>query len=350
MAEPVISVIVPIFNTEKYLSRCIGSIVCQSLENIEILLIDDGSTDHSGELCDQWAAKDKRIRVIHKRNGGLSDARNAGLDAARGQFIGFVDSDDFIHRDMYLALHNAMIENHCDVAEAGYQEFHEGDPLSDFGADESVTVYTKKQAVISAIMDHHCVTYVWNKLYKRELWKAIRFPSGKIFEDAFTTYKVLNLTSKVAKLNEVFYYYLQRRGSIANSGFSVKMLDHCEALDGMMRFVGKEYPDMLPITCVKYYDECFHRFQELLSSRGTVPHSKQLINKISRQMLTYSTYLEKRADIDQLCRQTLTANYDEILLKRKRNKIKLFFLKKSFVSFYIFFHCFKAIKRSANEI
>ena len=343
---PDVSVIVPVYNVEKYLPRCVKSIIDQRVKNIEILLINDGSTDSSGEICDKFAELDNRIKVIHKKNGGLSDARNAGLDIAKGKFIGFIDSDDYVHPEMYKILLEGITNNDCDIAECGFEEvFSEGAEINNYiDSIGSGKIYFRKQAILSSIMDHHCRTYVWNKLYKRELWEKIRFPYGKIYEDVFTTHKVINEATKLIKFEQVLYYYFQREGSIVNSKFSTKKLDHCEALEEMMLFIQRNHPDLAPITCVKYFSQCLPVLQELLINRKEIDNYEILVKKLSEDLIAekYNKYL--RMNTKLLYKQFMGNDYNSFLKKKSLIKLRLIFLKRSVWVLYLFNNTIKNTK------
>ncbi|MBV6736454.1 glycosyltransferase [Priestia megaterium] len=343
---PDVSVIVPVYNVEKYLSRCVKSIMNQKIENIEILLVNDGSTDSSGELCDKFAELDNRIKVIHKKNGGLSDARNAGLDIAKGKFIGFIDSDDYVHPEMYKVLLEVITNNDCDIAECGFKEvFSEEAEVNNYiNSIGSGKIYLRKQALLSSIMDHHCRTYVWNKLYKRELWEKIRFPYGKIYEDVFTTHKVINEATKLIKVEQVLYYYFQRDGSIVNSKFSTKKMDHHEALDEMMLFIEKNHPDLAPLTCVKYFSQSLPLLQELLINRKEINNYKIIVERLSEDLTAkkYNKYL--RTNTKLVYKQFIGKDYNIFLVKKLLIKLRLTFLKRSVWLLYLFNNTIKNMK------
>lgn len=186
---PLISVIVPVYKVENYLDCCVQSIVNQTYSNLEIILIDDGSPDASGAMCDVWAEKDSRIRVIHQENAGGGAARNAGLDAARGERIAFVDSDDYIAPDCYQYLHT-LLEEGADIAECDFVETERNDAV--FGTDAGeISFYTPLEAMRCHIRDTAFRQLIWNKLYRRETVGDIRFPIGTKIDDEFFTYRVL---------------------------------------------------------------------------------------------------------------------------------------------------------------
>ena len=223
-----ISVIVPVYNVEKYLEKCVNSLINQSYTDLEIILVDDGATDSSGAMCDELQKLDRRIKVIHKVNGGLSDARNTGIEIATGDYITFLDSDDYVHPDLYQNLYRLIIEKDCDVAICNYEYVDEEGkgvyPISDVLKDE---VITGKEALNKLMLDEGNFYYVtaWNKLYRKEIFKEIRFPKGKVHEDEYVAHRVLDKCSKVVTTKEVYIYYVQRQGSITNKGINVKKLD-----------------------------------------------------------------------------------------------------------------------------
>ena len=226
-----ISVIIPVYKVEKYLDKCVQSVVNQTYRNLEIILVDDGSPDRCGEMCDAWAQKDSRIRVIHKTNGGLSDARNAGLDIATGAYIGFVDSDDYIHPEMYQRLEDSATKHDADMAICGFQYVDENGNLvrKTNGCDIEDGIIDKCRAMEELNRDWRmCV--VWNKLYKRDLFSMIRFPCGKIHEDEFVAHEMLYKSTHITWVSQILYYYLQRQNGIKLSSSAIARLDGVEAL------------------------------------------------------------------------------------------------------------------------
>lgn len=229
-----ISVIVPVFNVEKYLYKCIDSIVNQTYSNLEIILVDDGSTDNCGVICDNYSLKDNRIKTIHKKNGGLSDARNAGLEVAAGDYVSFIDSDDYIHKSFYEILIGLIVKYDGDIAQCEYLNIYEEDTNNfnkdKFHIDEKVTVLDNNAVLNNLFNENYINTVVvWNKLYKKDLFKDIRYPKGKVHEDEYTTYKVLFNTNKMILTCRQMYYYLQRSTSIMGKGFNIKCLDKLDA-------------------------------------------------------------------------------------------------------------------------
>lgn len=213
-----ISVIIPVYNVEKYLKRCIESVINQSCSDLEIILVDDGSVDSSLDICKEYAEKDFRIKVLHKENGGLSSARNAGLDIAHGELIAFVDSDDFIHKDMYKIMADAMNKTSADMVICGIEYVYENEEekhnILSINTDiELITV--KKPYILRQIAERNVVTTVqWNKLFKAKLLEGIRFPVGKLSEDEFVIHKQLYKCDVITYVEAELYFYLQRTGSI----------------------------------------------------------------------------------------------------------------------------------------
>ena len=189
-----ISIIVPFYNVEKYAPKCIESIINQTYTNLEIILVDDGSPDTCGKICDDYALKDGRIKVIHKKNAGLSDARNVGIKEATGKYIGFVDGDDYIEKDMYKYLYNLIKENNADISICGVEEVYEDGSIQDEKAKESIEILSKEDAIKELLLDKKVRSHAWDKLYKRELFENIEYPYGRKMEDIATTYKLFDLS------------------------------------------------------------------------------------------------------------------------------------------------------------
>lgn len=222
---PKLSVIVPVYKVEPYIHQCIDSILNQTFTDFELILVDDGSPDKCGEICDEYVKKDSRVKVIHKENGGMSDARNYGLDIARGEYIGFVDSDDKIDIDMYNEMLDYVEKYKLDVVccdaylVRGIHTKFKPRYKSDW-------VLNKNEAIIE-ILSGRLDNAVWNKLYKKEVIQDIRFPVGRIYEDVATTYRFLANANKVGYMKRPYYYYYKRKGSIINTSFNAKSRFDC---------------------------------------------------------------------------------------------------------------------------
>lgn len=234
-----ISVIIPIYKVEKYLDECITSVVVQTHKNLEIILVDDGSPDNCPQICDDWAKKDDRIKVIHKKNGGLSDARNVGIEIASGDYIAFVDSDDFIKPDMLEKLFAAICRENADIAACGILSC-EGDRQTAWGCRDFAG--TSEHILAMLYNDAAYPVAAWNKLYHRSCWNDLRFPVGKTCEDAFTTYQLVHNAERIVMIPEALYCYRIRPGSIMTSTFSLKKMDEEEAWRCNYQFIEKHYP------------------------------------------------------------------------------------------------------------
>lgn len=232
--EELISVVVPVYHVEAYIERCIESLLHQTYQNLEIILVDDGGDDACPAICDAYAKKDARIKVIHKKNGGLSDARNAGLKEARGTYLAYVDSDDYILPDTYEKMQKALKRENADIAVCNYESVTEqGESIAEKNTkmDISDRTYTSKEAICNLCgPNYHYWVTAWNRLYKTEIAKQVRFPVGKIHEDEFTAHLFYDKADKIVGISEPFYKYVIRENSIMTRKYGVKNLAYVEAL------------------------------------------------------------------------------------------------------------------------
>lgn len=229
-----ISVIVPVYNVENYLGKCLDSIINQTYKNIEIIVVDDGSTDSSGRLCDEYAERDVRIKVIHKDNGGLSDARNAGLDICKGDYIGFIDSDDTIDTDMYETLYNNICKYNADVSMCKNKNIDETGPHL-YIKDKGVKVYDDKLSILQELLLGKGLSVsVCVKLFRRKIFSDIRFEYGKFYEDVWAFWPIYEKTQRLVVDYIAKYNYFLRDGSICHQNkYSEKLLQRDEAYDVM---------------------------------------------------------------------------------------------------------------------
>lgn len=236
-----ISVIVPVYNVEQYLEKCIDSIINQTYKNLEIILVDDGSTDNSSNLCDLLAKKDSRIAVYHKENGGLSSARNFGIDKANGEFIGFIDSDDYIDNDMYETLYNLIKQDKSDVSMCGLYNIYAN--RKDSQVKEVKKYLMNAEEAIQMVLDSKItsVTAV-NKLYRKEIFSDLRYDLGKTSEDAFLIVRLLDKCNLISVTDERKYYYYHRANSITKKPFSEKSMDVIDAYNLNYSIVKEKYP------------------------------------------------------------------------------------------------------------
>ena len=266
--KELISVVVPIYNVEKYLERCIKSIINQTYEKIEIILVDDGATDKSGKICDDYKKMDTRIKVIHKKNGGLSDDRNAGLKIAKGKYITFIDSDDFIDKTFIKTLYEMCKENNaqisqCKFRKVGYENFNIKQESEE--AKIETIIKTGKEMFYDIYTGNHMIYIVaWNKLYKKSLFKGIEYPKGKINEDEATTYKLFYKAKKVAITNQVLYNDVYRKNSIMNQKYNIKRLDSLWALEERIKFLKeKNEKQLLQLTEIFYAKELMRNYAKV---------------------------------------------------------------------------------------
>lgn len=284
--KQLVSIIVPIFKVERYLQQCIDSICSQTYAQLEILLIDDGSPDRCGKICDSNAMKDSRIKVVHKENGGLSSARNVGIDLARGEYIAFVDADDTIHPKFIEILVELCRQYDCDIAQCDYLVVTEGSVKLPLNPKQSICLYNNRQVIHELSSGNNNVKYsiACNKLYKNKLFDNLRYPLSRIHEDEFTTYLLLWKAKKIVVTNQYLYYYFRRVTSITGKQFSIKRLDALDALRERLDFLKKnnfreEYVDTLKTMLylidkycklLKSIAECENIYKKLLKEKDRI--------------------------------------------------------------------------------
>lgn len=258
---PDISVIVPIYNVEAYLERCLNSLIKQTFSEFELILVDDGSQDQCGKICDAFALKDDRIKVIHKENGGLSDARNAGLKIAVSEYIAFVDSDDWVRPD-YLELLMNGIQTfgadicECEVVRTSEEKIPMGEDSTEVGK-----CYSTEEGLKLLMEDQVFHQYVWNKIYKRKLLDNIFFSIGKTNEDEFWTYQVFGNAQRIVKIKEKLYYYFQRDDSIMGATYSLRRLDALDAKIERKKYVDKFFPMLSSVANRNLFESCIYAGQ-----------------------------------------------------------------------------------------
>lgn len=246
MKQPLVSVIIPIYQVYEYLDKCIESVVDQTYSELEIILVDDGTPDSCAARCDEWAERDARITVIHKSNGGLSDARNYGIEISIGSYIGFVDSDDYTEPQMYELMFNVMQDYNADYCACGVQTEYDSNGKSVFRKREFF-VGDSEQTLEKLYTENEFPVWSWCKLSKRKLWDDLRFPVGKNYEDAFTTYLLIDKSNIIVRIPDMCYHYRIREDSImTDTTFSYKRLYECDAWEENFLFVKNHYPRITP--------------------------------------------------------------------------------------------------------
>lgn len=300
-----ISVIVPVYNMEQYLERCINSIKKQSYSNLEIILVDDGSTDHSADMCDTYAQEDQRIKVIHKVNGGLSDARNAGLAIATGTYIGYVDSDDWIEPQMYQKMYEACIENEAQVAVCRYAKVYSDETIR--GGNHKTTVFERDSILkvyLSDNSDYIVYNSVWSKLFAREIIVGEIFPVGKNSEDIMYTTRAFCKVTKAVYVDECLYnYVLDREGSIMNVNRTERMFQDeipfwREHIAYIRQHVSDEMGDM---AAYYFYRRMLSYYMELSQQVETRNAAKQIASMMKNEkaviLKVYGNAYEGKGDV-----------------------------------------------------
>lgn len=250
-----ISVIVPVYKVEKYLDKCVQSILSQTYRDFELILVDDGSPDECGKKCDYYAKENKKIIVIHKKNGGLSDARNAGTKIARGKYITYIDSDDYVSKDYLQTLVSLKEKYDADIVVTGLAVFKEGTTPSEINKGK-VYFYTGIQALEKMLYQNTLDTSACAMLLPADIAKKYQFPKGKYHEDEFTTYKYYSSVDRVIVATKKQYFYLQREGSIMHA-FGQASIDELDAADNLVKFCENEYPKLVPAAqSKKFSDYC----------------------------------------------------------------------------------------------
>ena len=262
--QDTISIIVPVYKVEALLDRCVSSVTAQTYSNWELLLVDDGSPDRCGEICDSWAAKDHRIQVIHQPNGGLSAARNAGIELAGGKWLAFLDSDDWWAETFLEEMLEAVREQEADLAICGWTAvFEDGRPAETRLPEKGLLSSLEALKILSGPEGVLFVT-AWNRLIRRSLWKDLRFPPGKLHEDEYTAHLLLDRMPRIAVLDRPLVYYWQRKGSITAIAGDMRHWDGAEAFALRYRyFASRGYTELLPSTFEKYRYQYFLCLREL---------------------------------------------------------------------------------------
>ncbi len=303
--KPLISVIIPVYNVEKYIHTCIDSTIEQTYKNLEIILVDDGSKDNSGHICDEYARKDSRITVIHKENGGLSDARNAAIDIAKGDFITFIDSDDFVKPDYVEYLYDLISRYSADLSICDIYKIFEGksnkEPLK---TNEFETQYNSQEALEEMLYQNKFDTSACAKLYKVELFNDIRYPKGKYYEDLATEYKLFSKCNKIVHGNSIKYYYLIRKNSITTSQFSIKRMELIDIAEEMLDFILDKYPGIKKAAISRYVSANFQILLQAPNEKNQFKEEKtRIINNIKkyRTMVLFDKNTRAKNKIAIIC-------------------------------------------------
>ena len=301
-----ISVIVPVYNVENYLSRCIDSILAQTYQNYELVLVDDGSTDESGIICDRYALQDKRIAVIHKENGGVSDARNYGLDHASGEYICFVDSDDYVGPDYLNAMIELIIEYHADLAIVSSTIVF-GDKVEEYVESNETHVMSGKEAFHHMLVGDWFGCSPWGKLYKKSIFNGVKFPKGYIFDDFYTIPYIFEKYSVCVYSESVHYYYFQRSQSLTHLMSTERVEMREIGTEKLLRYTSERFPE-------------YNLEAETLAISG-------LFNDCIDPMLNSSEYPAIAHEIRSRFKETLQTAWSNQRIGRKRKLGSVIFLK-----------------------
>jgi len=239
---PLISVIIPVYKVEKYVHKCLHCVINQTYKNLEIILVDDGSPDSSGQICDEYAKMDTRVRVIHQENFGQSSARNVGLNECIGDYIAFIDSDDYLDLNYFEILYEMLVKSKADLAICCCKLVYDNSSYPKKRGHTYIRTVDTEEALKLLLYQTSFDTEPWCKLYKAELFKDIRFPEGRIYEDLATIYKVFNKCNKIVFTEEMKYYYLQRTDNTVGCKFHKNKMDAIEFANDMCKFIEKNYP------------------------------------------------------------------------------------------------------------
>ena len=263
MRKKLISVIIPIYNTEKYLDDCIRSVIKQSYRYLDIILVNDGSTDKSKSICEKWQQKDERIRLINQKNMGAAMAKNTGLNAIKGDLFIILDSDDLLHEKNIEVLYNCMQKEKSDIIEACHTTKFEEFKRINLQQNTKIRNFNTENALKELIMSGKFHQTPWNKLYKIELLKEIRFPKGRYIDDEYWTYKLFANAKKITWINDVIYYYRQHEESTMGKQYSIKRLDAIDALYERYNFMKVNFPNLKELSCKTFLNNCIYNFQKL---------------------------------------------------------------------------------------
>lgn len=284
MDKPMISVIVPVYNVEEYIRPCLESICAQTFNALEIIIIDDGSTDRSGGICDEYAERDSRIRVVHQENRGLSAARNKGLDMATCELVGFVDSDDRIEPDMYKVLYENLCKYDADISTCAHDrtEVREGDTFAPF-------LRSRVEAMLAVLKDPYVSVYAWNKLYRKKLFDGVRYPEGMLYEDSYIILDLLEAADRMVSTTAPLYHYTLREKSITVRAYHTGEEDRVRSAEKIMMLAKNKYSELIPIAKTRYI----------------LAHYLCLDGILSEGKNAYNAYTDKRKEHARALRKNL---------------------------------------------
>ena len=279
-----ISIIIPVYNVSKYLRRCVDSVLNQSYSNIEIILVDDGSTDDSGAICDEYAKKEESVIVIHQHNQGLGPARNAGLNVMHGKYVGFVDSDDWVSSEMYECMHRAIVENKCDIATCGRLVVTDEGILSRVYCMDKGQKLNSEEAIEHYLIQKDMNMSACDKLFNSKLFDNVRFPGEfLVSEDIVPVYNLLKKSEGVFLTGKPYYHYFYRIGSLSRSNFSHKNMGSCIYAEKVSELVRKEYPHLKDAADYFSFDQVIGIYRVIRRSKYNGKEKRELQLKIKNK-------------------------------------------------------------------
>ena len=280
-----ISIIVPIYKVEAYLEKCIDSLVYQTYKDLEIILVDDGSPDNCGKICDVYAKNDSRIKVIHKQNAGVAMARNDGIDAATGELISFVDSDDWLALDTYEVLYNELSEKNADCVVGGCVVVYDREGKFEYKKRASITIFEEDSV---AAMKRVLLggSAVWNRLFKREIFDSVRFPQNRINDDEMVALHAYSKCKKIVYLDKDTYYYRIRKNSVTTSSFSLRKVDVYYNAKDNLEFIREQCPSLVPCAEYKLFKAILY-CKYNMSKVDDSEEKKKVINSLNNDIVSY---------------------------------------------------------------
>ena len=321
--DPIISIIVPIYNVGKYLPKCIESILNQTFKNFELILVNDGSTDNSGVVCDDYAKKDTRIKIIHKSNGGVSSARNAGLYVAKGEYIGFVDPDDYIDKNMYEKLYRLCIDNNSDIAICRFNREING-KIQNKESTEEIIELNNMEAMNELFKGNLYRFSLCNKLFSKKCFSDVLFPEERIHEDLSTTYKLFANSKKAVYINYCGYIYVRRENSILTSTYNEKRLQAFIAWDEIIEFIDKNYYEIIEQVIATFTYWCVDNILYILNQVNNSKKKNNYLNIIQKYTTKYYIYIKRNNILSRSYKlriRIFNINYKLFILGRKIRKV-----------------------------
>lgn len=304
--KKMISIVIPVYNVEKYISECLDSVINQTYSNLQIILIDDGSTDRSGIICDEYSKRDKRIEVVHQPNAGAGAAKNTGLNLIKGEYFSIIDSDDFLDLNYYKNMLDSMIKYDVDVVQCRFRNYFSNISFDrDFCFKHNQNqIYTNTRYLCELLFDWKYAVF-WNKLFKSKLLTNIRFPVDRKIDDEFFTYKVVGNAQKILNINDVLYNYRMRKSSVMNDNDNINLIcDRIDCYDERYKYILNKFSSLKKIYYYSLSNYILFNYNQysddkLLSAVKKYPVSKEnVFDKLSRK-IRLKDYVQKSIDMSK---------------------------------------------------